>query len=193
MAYKQKSKDISGLMMKMKSPLNYGGESAMMKKSAMMKMGDEKKKTTVTTDPQGLKTITTEYSGEGKSAGGGKSYEEAYKSADKTKYPTLESFTEAAKKYKSSTSDSYERVESMTQVPIKGAISIKTEPKIRDVETLTPEKTPYDPGDGTKRKITNVKTKKKKRKKNRRKRGGGLYDTKFDTTCVFKNGKVKCK
>ena len=31
MAYKQKSKDISGLMMKMKSPLNYGGKSAMMK------------------------------------------------------------------------------------------------------------------------------------------------------------------
>ena len=31
MAYKQKSKDISGLMMKMKSPLNYGGRSAMMK------------------------------------------------------------------------------------------------------------------------------------------------------------------
>ncbi len=37
MAYKQKSKDISGLMMKMKSPLNYGG------KSAMMKTGDPEK------------------------------------------------------------------------------------------------------------------------------------------------------
>ncbi len=188
MAFKQKSIDISGLMMKMKSPLNYGG------KSAMMKMGDEKKKTTVTTDPQGLKTITTEYSGEGGSTGGGKSYEEAYKSADKTKYPTLESFTEAAKKYKSSTSDSYERVESMTQVPIKGAISVKTEPKIRDVRGVTPKETPYDPGDGTKRKITKVKTKKKRIKnKVKRKRGGGLYDTKFDTKCVFKNKKVKCK
>ncbi len=37
MAYKQKSEDISGLMMKMKSPLNYGG------KSAMMKTGDPEK------------------------------------------------------------------------------------------------------------------------------------------------------
>ncbi len=44
MAYKQKSKDISGLMMKMKSPLNYGG------KSAMMKTGDPKKKEPVKYD-----------------------------------------------------------------------------------------------------------------------------------------------
>ena len=44
MAYKQKSKDISGLMMKMKSPLNYGG------KSAMMKTGDPEKKKQVKYD-----------------------------------------------------------------------------------------------------------------------------------------------
>ena len=50
MAYKQ-SKDISGLMMKMKSPLNYGGESTM-KKSAMMKTGDPEKELKGTVLPE---------------------------------------------------------------------------------------------------------------------------------------------
>ncbi len=50
MAYKQ-SKDISGLMMKMKSPLNYGGESTM-KKSAMMKTGDPEKEIKGTVLPE---------------------------------------------------------------------------------------------------------------------------------------------
>jgi len=46
MAYKQKSKDISGLMMKMKSPLNYGG------KSALMKTGDPEKELKGTVLPE---------------------------------------------------------------------------------------------------------------------------------------------
>ena len=50
MAYKQKSEDISGLMMKMKSPLNYGG------KSAMMKTGETKETKKTSKD---LKTKTT--------------------------------------------------------------------------------------------------------------------------------------
>ena len=47
MAYKQKSKDISGLMMKMKSPLNYGGKSAMMKTGEPEKTSKDLKSTKI--------------------------------------------------------------------------------------------------------------------------------------------------
>ena len=57
MAYKQKSKDISGLMMKMKSPLNYGG------KSAMMKTGDPEKFENPNTGQQYTKPSKPSYTG----------------------------------------------------------------------------------------------------------------------------------
>ena len=47
MAYKQKSEDISGLMMKMKSPLNYGGKSAMMKTGEPEKTSKDLKSTKI--------------------------------------------------------------------------------------------------------------------------------------------------
>ena len=82
----------------------------------------------------------------------------------------------------------------MTQVPTKGAISIKTEPKIRDIETLTPKETPYDPGDGTKKKIKKYKTKKDKiTTKNRGRKPQGEYSRKFSTKCKKKNKKIICK
>jgi hypothetical protein len=73
MAYKQKSKDISGLMMKMKSPLNYGGRSAMMKTGDPVKSIPEPTKP----DPYNFKYKGVNYSmGEGGQINlpGGKSF-----------------------------------------------------------------------------------------------------------------------
>lgn len=56
---------------------------------------------TVTVEKSSSSTNVNEKSSSSSSGGGsGVSYEDAYKNVDKTKYPTLESFTTAAKEYK---------------------------------------------------------------------------------------------
>ena len=67
-------------------------------------------------------TITTTRSG------GGKSYEEAYADVDKSKYPTLESFIDAAERYKE------KNVKVSEQIPIRPAVLESPMPKPRGIE-----------------------------------------------------------
>jgi hypothetical protein len=74
-------------------------------------------------------TITTTRSG-GSSGGTGVRYEDAYKKADKSKYPTLEEFTKAAKAYKR------QDVKVVEQIPTREAkITTSSQPKLRTIET----------------------------------------------------------
>jgi hypothetical protein len=72
-------------------------------------------------------TITTTRSG---GSGGGTSYRDAYKKADKAKYPTLEGFVEAAKAYKK------KDVRVVEQIPTREAkITTSSKPELRTIET----------------------------------------------------------
>jgi len=74
-------------------------------------------------------TITTTRSG-GSGGGTGIRYEDAYKKADKAKYPTLEGFVEAAKAYKK------KDVKVVEQIPTREAkITTSSQPKLRTIET----------------------------------------------------------
>ena len=64
MAYRQKSDDISGLMMKMKSPLNYGGESAIMKKEDPEKTSKDLKSTKILKAVGGEEAMAKAYTNE---------------------------------------------------------------------------------------------------------------------------------
>ena len=99
-------------------------------------------------------TITTSESG------GGKSYEEAYKNADKTKYPTLGDFIEAAEAYNKKTK------KVMEQIPIRPAVLDFPPPEPRDIETPpdTPPDTPDTPDGGGSSKKIKFKNKSKKGK-----------------------------
>ena len=73
-------------------------------------------------------TITTTKSG---GSGGIVPYSEAYKKADKTKYPTLGGFIEAAKSYKK------KDVKVVEQIPTREAkITTSSQPKLRTIETI---------------------------------------------------------
>ena len=77
----------------------------------------------------GMKRLTITTTKEGGS-GGGTSYRDAYEKADKTKYPTLEGFTEAAKAYKK------KDVKVAEQIPTREAkITTSSQPKLRTIET----------------------------------------------------------
>jgi len=89
-------------------------------------------------------TVTTPYSQSGK---GSVSYSEAYKKANKAKYPTLEKFTTAAKADKSGkdvkTSVEYDKVKGVNLKP-KGPKPTTAGPKAPMPKIKTPEK-PYVP------------------------------------------------
>ena len=97
-------------------------------------------------------TITTTRSG---SSGGSVPYSEAYKKADKTKYPTLEGFIEAAKEYKK------KDVRVVEQIPTRQAVLESPMPKPRDIE-IPKIKIPEEP------ETTITTTKKKKSYKSSR-------------------------
>lgn len=126
----------------------------------------------------GMKRLTIKSSESG--GGRGKSYEDAYKSADKNKYPTLPDFKKAAKSYNK------EKIEVIEQIPTKGAIKIDTQPKIRDIKGVTttdiPEKTPTPPKKD-KPKKSNYKAKKRKPTKYKKKSRKPQFCTKSSTSC----------
>jgi len=117
--------------------------------SAKKVYGESTTKTERITSPGGRKgtktTVTTPYTQSGK---GSVSYSEAYKKADKAKYPTLEKFKVAAKADRSGkdvkTSIKYDPIKGVGLspaeiVPMKTEIKASIMPKIK-----TPEK-PYVP------------------------------------------------
>tara|TARA_R100001460_G_scaffold1260_1_gene4818 strand:+ start:279 stop:884 length:606 start_codon:yes stop_codon:yes gene_type:complete len=148
----------------------------------------EKEKVTRTTkedvNPEtGMKRFTFTTTREGGSPGskGIIGYEEAYKKADKSKYPTLEKFTKAAKAYNKKDV----KVEEL--IPTREAkITTSSEPKLRTIET-------------TKKPTTTTTTTKKKKGQNKlfdgsgkRKIQGKIND--FKATCkqgFFRKGS-KC-
>ena len=121
----------------------------------------------------GMKRLTITTTREGGS-GGGTSYRDAYEKADKTKYPTLEGFTEAAKAYKK------KDVKVAEQIPIREAkITTSSQPKLRTIET-------------TKKPTTTTTTTKKKKEKIFD--GSGIRKTKDvvrDIKTVCKRGFLK--
>jgi predicted NAD-dependent protein-ADP-ribosyltransferase YbiA (DUF1768 family) len=128
----------SGAMMS-ESPLAKYGCSKKYSKSPMKVEGDEKKTREHKRDinPEtGMKrlTITTTRSG---GSGGSVPYSEAYKKADKTKYPTLGEFVSAAKAYKQ------KDVKVSEQIPTRKA-EIITQPKPRTID-IEKVKVPKDP------------------------------------------------
>lgn len=114
-------------------------ERGLIKSHAMLAEGDEKKTREHKRDinPEtGMKrlTITTTTSG---GSGGTVPYSEAYKKADKTKYPTLDKFISAAKAYKQ------KDVKVSEQIPTRKA-EILTQPKPRTID-IEKVKEPRDP------------------------------------------------
>tara|TARA_R100000742_G_C4275580_1_gene96139 strand:- start:261 stop:1376 length:1116 start_codon:yes stop_codon:yes gene_type:complete len=102
-------------------------------------------------------TITTSESG------GGRSYEDAYEDADKTKYPTLEDFIEAAESYNKKTK------KVMEQIPIRPAVLDFPPPEPPEIRLPpdTPPDTPDTPdggGSSKKRKFKGGKRNKNKGK-----------------------------
>ena len=78
-------------------------------------------------------TITTTRSG-GSGGGSGIRFEDAYKKADKAKYPTLEGFVKAAKDYKKSYTKKDVKV--VEQIPTREAkITTSSQPELRTIET----------------------------------------------------------
>ena len=122
----------------------------------------------------GMKRLTITTTREGGS-GGGTSYRDAYEKADKTKYPTLEGFIEAAKAYKK------KDVKVAEQIPTREAkITTSSQPKLRTIETTKKPTT-----------TTTTTTKKKKEKKFD---GSGIRKTKDvvrDIKTVCKRGFLK--
>lgn len=110
--------------------------------------GESITKTEKITSPGGRKgtktTTTTPYTRSGK---GSVSYSEAYKKADKSKFPTLEEFTVAAKADRSGkdvkTSIKYDKIKGVGLKP-QGLKLTTTGPKAPMPKIKTPEK-PYTP------------------------------------------------
>lgn len=69
-----------------------------------------------------------------KSGGSGKGYSEAYKDADKTKYPTLESFTKAAKSYNKSKSSNSSKPNVSTTEKTNISVDNLLSPKLSKLE-----------------------------------------------------------
>lgn len=148
----------------------------------------EKEKVTRTTktdtNPEtGMKRFTTTTTKQGGSPGskGSISYENAYKKADKNKYPTLEGFTKAAKEYKS------KEVKVEEQIPSRKAKIIpSSEPKLRT--EITPVKKKTDVVEKEKKdKKTTYKHKKVKTTKYKKKNRKPQYSTKFSNSCTKKS------
>jgi len=127
----------------------------------------------------GMKRLTIESNEIG--GGTGVGYEEAYKNADKNKYPTFPDFKKAAESYNKPKKQVFE------QIPIKGAIKIDTQPKIRDIQTVTtptpPEKTP-PPSKKDKPKKNKYKPKKQKTVKYKKKNRKPQFSVKASTSCL---------
>ena len=110
-------------------------------------------------------------------SGGGISYRDAYEKADKSKYPTLEGFTEAAKAYKK------KDVKVAEQIPTREAkITTSSAPKLRTIETT---KKPETSTTIKKEKKTTYKPKKVKTTKYKQKNRKPQYSKKSSTLCVF--------
>ena len=145
--------------------------------SAKKVYGKSTTKTERITSARGRKgtktTVTTPYSQSGK---GSVSYSEAYKKADKAKYPTLEKFTIAAKADKSGkdakTSIEYDKVKGANLKPV-GLKPFAAERKASTPKVKTPEK-PYTPSTfGGSGKTTGFKVKTPKSGPKRKKAGSG--------------------
>ena len=116
----------------------------------------------------GMKRLTITTTREGGSGGGtGVRYEDAYKKADKAKYPTLEGFTEAAKAYKK------KDVRVVEQIPTREAkITTSSQPKLRTIETTKEPESP--PTIKKKKKTTKTPSRRPKPPKGRKPKGSGL-------------------
>ena len=125
----------------------------------------------------GMKRFTTTTTRQGGSPGskGSIRYEDAYKKADKSKYPTIDSFTKAAKSYKK------KDVKVEEQIPSRKAkITTSSEPKLRTVITPVKKKTEVV----EKEKKTKYKPKKRKTTKYKQKNRKPQYSKKFSTSCT---------
>ena len=143
--------------------------------------GNEEKvnKTTKTdVNPEtGMKRLTTTTTIQGGSPGskGTIKYEDAYKKADKSKYPTIGSFTKAAKSYNK------KDVKVEEQIPIREAkVITSSEPKLRTLTTPVKKKTEVV----EKEKKTKYKPKKRKTTKYKQKNRKPQYSKKFSTSCT---------
>jgi hypothetical protein len=113
-------------------------------------------------------TITTTRSG-GSSGGTGVRYEDAYKKADKSKYPTLEEFTKAAKAYKR------QDVKVVEQIPTREAkITTSSQPKLRTIETTKKPETSITIEKKKKQKTTKPPSRRPKPPRGRKPKGSGL-------------------
>ena len=109
-------------------------------------------------------TITTTRSG---GSGGSVPYSEAYKKADKTKYPTLEGFVEAAKAYKK------KDVRVVEQIPTRKAeIITSSQPEPRTIETIKEPESP--PTIEKKKKTTKSRSRRPKPPRVKKPKGSGL-------------------
>lgn len=116
----------------------------------------------------GMKRLTITTTKEGGS-GGGKSFEEAYKDVDKTKYPTLEGFTEAAKAYKK------KYVKVAEQIPTREAkITTSSAPKLRTIENT---EVPTTTTTTTKKKKSSGSSRGPKPPRMKKTKGSGLLST----------------
>ena len=116
-------------------------------------------------------TITTRQ-GEGRGGSGtGIRYEDAYKKADKSKYPTLEGFVKAAKDYKKSYTKKDVKV--VEQIPIREAkITTSSQPKLRTIETTKKPETSITIE--KKKKTTKPPSRRPKPPRGRKPKGSGL-------------------
>ena len=113
-------------------------------------------------------TITTTRSG-GSSGGTGVRYEDAYKRADKSKYPTLEEFTKAAKAYKR------QDVKVVEQIPTREAkITTSSQPELRTIETTKKPETSITIEKKKKQKTTKPPSRRPKPPRGRKPKGSGL-------------------
>lgn len=92
----------------------------------------DSKGTTLNTNVQGENTGTS--TTVKKSGGSGKSYSEAYKDADKTKYPTLASFTKAAEAYNQSENNSSSKPNVSTTKKTNISVDNLLSPKLTKLE-----------------------------------------------------------
>jgi|5B_taG_2_1085324.scaffolds.fasta_scaffold01450_7 hypothetical protein len=126
------------------------GPAGYLTPNAVMQLTDDQKRNLVSgnnvTIDSGGTTLNTSVQGESKSnsttvnksGGSGTSYSEAYKNADKTKYPTLASFTEAAKAYnksKSSSSSSSSKPSVSTEKKTNISVDNLLKPKLDKIQS----------------------------------------------------------
>ena len=127
-------------------------------------------------------TITTTRSG-GSGGGSGIRFEDAYKKADKAKYPTLEGFVKAAKDYKKSYTKKDVRV--VEQIPTREAkITTSSQPELRTIETPKKPTTSTTTTTTKKRKSSGSSIRRKPTKYKKRNRKP-QYSKKSSTVCVF--------